>query len=447
MIAEFQNDLQSAFRSIINAIKSSKQKDTLYHNAVKKAFAIANSIIEKGNGKKLFREYKHKLEFDGETTIDIVEDATISTAAKIEFAENYDRQNHLVKYKPGFPAVEHLIMHELVHLAFVMEARKENVNQLFISNQQHKAKFLKELEPSTKKLIKFGIPEAAIAKYLDSLFTGINSQIYNAPIDLFIEDFLYNDFPELRPYQFVSLFTNMQNGVKAVTDTKVVELSPTDVLSKSKIYNLINGLQFAALYGIDTVKDFKATAPEIKQAQAFFDEYLQYQKDKEPGEEYELIQNWAEDLKLQNNFELVDEKEYRTKRSDIDNLLASIKKDPYDLESTDPHKERESVKFQQSQQTDETNMAVVMYMVGALEFFKSMPIEKIKEIAYDIAFQGTQGFSPAKDDYRITAIPGKLFSGLHILSYYYVSWMLAMPEMVDKLGLNYEKEYEMATRC
>ena len=91
-------------------------------------------------------------------------------------------------------------------------------------------------------------------------------------------------------------------------------------------------------------------------------------------------------------------------------------------------------------------MAVVMYMVGALEFFKTLPFEKIKEIAYDIAFQGTQGFSPAKDDYRITAIPGKLFSGLHILSYYYVSWMLAMPEMVDKLGLNYEKEYEMAKK-
>lgn len=209
---------------------------------------------------------------------------------------------------------------------------------------------------------------------------------------------------------------------------------------------MISALQFIALYGIDAVNDFKASASEIKQAQAFFDEYLQYQKDKEPAEEYELIQNWAEDLKLQNNFELVDEQEYRTRRTDIDNLLSSVEKDPYDLESTDPQKERESANFQKSQQTDETNMAVVMYMVGALEFFKTIPMEKIKEIAYDIAFQGTQGFSPVKDDYRITAIRGKLFSGLHILSYYHVSWMLAMPEMVEKLGLKYEKEYEIAEK-
>ncbi len=49
-----------------------------------------------------------------------------------------------------------------------------------------------------------------------------------------------------------------------------------------------------------------------------------------------------------------------------------------------------------------------------------------------------------KKDYSIGLIPGKLFSGYHMLAYYYVSWMLAMPEQVDKLGMNYEEEYAMA---
>lgn len=30
-------------------------------------------------------------------------------------------------------------------------------------------------------------------------------QIFNAPVDLFIEDFLYREFEELRPAQFLSL--------------------------------------------------------------------------------------------------------------------------------------------------------------------------------------------------------------------------------------------------
>jgi hypothetical protein len=62
-----------------------------------------------------------------------------------------------------------------------------------------------------------------------------------------------------------------------------------------------------------------------------------------------LVLHWAEDLKLDKNFELVNENEYRTKRTDIDNLLSSIEKDPYDLESKDPYKEREMDKFQKSQ--------------------------------------------------------------------------------------------------
>ena len=89
-------------------------------------------------------------------------------------------------------------------------------------------------------------------------------------------------------------------------------------------------------------------------------------------------------------------------------------------------------------------MAVVMFMVDALQYFETIPKEKIKEIAVEIAMQGTQGFSPAKKDYNIPSIPGKWFSGYHILAYYYVSWALAMPDKVTELQLPFDKEFELA---
>lgn len=237
----------------------------------------------------------------------------------------------------------------------------------------------------------------------------------------------------------------MQEGLKAVTDKKVVELSPNDIFSKSKIFNVVYAIQFKELYGLDFIKDFQPTTNELKQATEFYNEYLQYKDDKEPAEEYELVLHWAEDLKLDKNFELVNETEYRTKRTDIDNLLSSIEKDPYDLESKDPYKEREMEKFQQSQQTIGTNMAVVMFMVDALQFFAGMKKEDIKKIALDIAMQGTQGYRPDKDDYRINGIKGKTFSGYHILAYYYVRWALVLPEMLSQLQLPYDEEYKLAT--
>ncbi len=444
MIAEMESDLHSAFYSTIQAIKLNNSKDVLFQNSVSQAFEISKKIIASDTGKKIFRKYRHKLEFDGNRKIDIFQDEDIPTAAKFEFAENYDRENHIVKYKPSYPAIEHLIMHELVHLDFVIEARKSELNQLFVSTPNHKSEFIKGLEPTIKKFNKMGISEKSISDYCSNLFEGMNRQIFNTPIDLFIENFLYNEFAELRPFQFISLYNMLQEGLKAVTDKKIVELSPKDIISKSKVYNLVNAIQFKELFGLDFIKDFNATSNELKLSTDFYDEFQQYKEDKEPAEEYELVLHWAEDLKIDSYFELVNEHEYRTKRTDIDNLLSSIEKDPYDLESKDPYKEREMDKFQKSQEEIGINMAVAMFMVDALQFFETMPKVEIKKIAFEIAMQGTHGYRPDKDNYRINSVKGKTFSGYHILAYYYVSWSLAIPEMLTQLNLPYDEEYKIA---
>jgi len=226
-------------------------------------------------------------------------------------AENYNRPKHIVRYKESYPAVDHLIMHELGHLDLVNEARKKKVNQLFVSTEENKKSFIKSLGQSIKYLNKQGYSEKIISNVINDLFDGLNRQIFNTPIDLFIENKLYNDFPELRPIQFISLFNIIQEGIKAVTDKEIVRLAPKSVLSYSKIYNIVTSLQFNDLFGVDLLDQFKGTQAEIKQAQEFFNEFLEYKEDNEPAEEYELVKHWAEDLKIDYCFELIDEDKYR----------------------------------------------------------------------------------------------------------------------------------------
>jgi len=335
-------------------------------------------------------------------------------------------------------------MHELVHLDLVLQARERNSNQLFISTQEHKASFTKGLQPTINKFKKMGLKEEQINSFCSSLFDGINSQTYNAPIDLFIEDYLYEQYEEIRPYQFLSLIALIQEGIKAVTDKQVVELTPRDIISKSKTYNLVLALQFKELYGIDFIADFSASQIELKRANEFFEEFKEYRVNKEPAEEYELVKHWAEDLNLDKNFELVDENEFRKKRVDAESILSAIEEDPFDLETKDSSKEKEMEKFQQKQKELGINMAVVLFMVEALAYFEGRPKEEIKATAFEIAMQGTQGYSPDKDNYRISSIKGKQFSGYHILAYYYVSWAIAAPEMLSKLQLPYDEEYKLA---
>jgi hypothetical protein len=110
---------------------------------------------------------------------------------------------------------------------------------------------------------------------------------------------------------------------------------------------------------------------------------------------------------------------------------------------SDEEKDRLSKLFLQEQKNIGTNFAVVWFMVSALKYFENMPRKKIMSIAYDIAMKGTKGISPQKE-YTILSIPNKIFSGYHLLAYYYVSWKLCLPAMVKDLRLPFDREYEIA---
>jgi hypothetical protein len=100
--------------------------------------------------------------------------------------------------------------------------------------------------------------------------------------------------------------------------------------------------------------------------------------------------------------------------------------------------------FQRSQEVIGTNMAVVTYMVDALQYFEKISQDNIKKIAVEIALLGAKGFRPDKKDYTLSSIHDTAFSGYKILAYYYISWKLALPEMLSELQLPYNDEYEVA---
>ncbi len=238
LTAKMQGDFESAFEGALVAIQKNNKKDGLYSNSFHLAIEAAGELSKTMNAKAVVEAYGVELAEKYGKSIQIREDASIPTAAKIEFAENYNRDHHLVKYKPGYPSVEHLVMHELVHLELAEQARAEEVNQLYIAKQQHKNSFFYSLEKEAGRMQKQGLPEKDIASYLNALFEGINRQIYNAPIDLFIEDILFDRYPALRPFQFLSLLALLQEGIEATTKPEIVQNSPVLILSKSKIFNL-----------------------------------------------------------------------------------------------------------------------------------------------------------------------------------------------------------------
>lgn len=441
---EMQGEYFMAFDYAILCIKNCTPADeALKKMAANLAMSAAKQYLKEFTGEKDFLHYKNAVEDLCKRPIKAIQDDTIQTAAKIEYAENYNRDHHLIRYKSSYIGVYHLMMHELCHLHMATQARDVKVNMQFTTNLSQETIFLSDFSRDMEKLLNAGVPRESVKKFYTALFQGINLQLFNTPIDLFIEDRLFDLYPYLHPVQFLSLMQIINEGIKSVTDNSVTQHSPKSVLFASRVLNMVNALHFRDLFGIDLLPAFNAKPDEVKQANNLFQEFFEYRDNKEPGEEYEVVRHWGQDLKLDKYFTLIPEVT-PDKPKTLDQALSDLSTDPFGTNDDSDFKQAEMHKFQKQQAEIGTNMAVVMFMVDALQYFNNMHQSKIKDIAFQIAMLGTQGINPDNKGYIVPGITGKEFSGYHLLAYYYVSWALAMPDALNQLQLPYNNEYAAA---
>src|SRR4030065_1191930 len=259
LMASNNGDYLKAFEYGIQSVKNAKTHEPVYKHAIELINDNAIKYTKSNNAKAVIEKYLQRIEKESPKQIQIVEDNSIPTAAKIKLAENHDRDSHYIKYKANYPAYEHLVMHELVHLDFFLQARNAaggGRNKLFITSKEHKELFIRDNEQPLKKLEQLGYSDKVISDFISSLFSGLSRQIFNAPIDLFIEEFLFNEFPELKSYQFLSLTKLLHEGVTAVTKNENVDLTPGQTLNASKIMNIVAAMHFKDLFGIDYAQNY-----------------------------------------------------------------------------------------------------------------------------------------------------------------------------------------------
>ncbi|MCR5888343.1 tetratricopeptide repeat protein [Hymenobacter sp. J193] len=466
MVRQQRRDYEGAFEFATRALRNARPGDPILRASLALATETATRYLHSTNTFSIANEYQLRVQEQAGKEIHVDEDPLIPTAAKLEIAENYGRAYHQVKFKPDYPAVEHLIMHEIVHLDFVLQAREINVNQLFTTSGRGKEKFIRAAEPQLKKLQKAGFKEQNITGFIDGLFEGMMRQIYNQPIDLFIEDFLYQGYPEARPFQFLSLLKLLQESIEAIRNKQAAEYSPPAVHKASTILNLVMALQFRDLFGYNAVPDFKAPALQVKEAERLWAEYLEYRTDRQPGEEYELLQHWGEDLGLAPYFELQDEQTLRQQQAAVpsnarpeaapapaptdepagqespEDLLARIERDPLNLEGPEPadaHQGRMS--FADS---PAGGMAVMFYCLDWLKLFDGKSHQQVQDVTFEIAMLGRSGLDPkdSSQKYSLASVPGKKFSALHLLAGMYTGFQELDPSL--DTGLDFASELEMA---
>ncbi|RZJ93906.1 MAG: tetratricopeptide repeat protein [Hymenobacter sp.] len=464
MVREKEQDFTAAFDFALKALRNASTGDPIRKASLNLVQQVAQQHSRSARAHELADAYQDQLEAASGKEIRVEADEQIPTAAKLEVAENYSRRYHQVLFKPSYPAVDHLVMHEMVHLDFIVQARAEGNNQLFTATQAAKQTFIKAAYPQLKKLEKAGYSDNNIAGFVDSIHAGMMRQLYNAPIDLFIEDHLYRQYERLRPTQFLSLYKLLLEYVEAARNKQVATYSPPAVHRANTVLNLVAALHFKDLFGYDLTRDFNASQVDMKEAQRMWKEYQDYRTDRQPGEEYELVQNWGRDLGMAAYFELRDE---ASVRSDIaagraqterdadanltaepngeqtpEELLEAIERDPLNLDGPEPADARkEPVSYGDS---PAGQMAVMFYCLDAIKYLDGKSRDKVQEVAFEIGMLGRSGINP--DDrtrkFNLASVPGKTFTSLQMLAWMYTSFR-ELDSSLDT-GLDFGKEFEMA---
>lgn len=436
MVLEAVGDLVSAFEQIIQALKQVQERSPFQTFLREEAQRIAQSYASSFDRDTFFEPIIQSLTERSGKPVRIVEDPSISTPARIEIAEHRGVAEHIVRYKAVTPTLPHYILHELMHLDFVIEARKAGRNKQFVSFDQHRDSFMADAAPMLPKIEKEGLAPEFAEKFLHSIFLGINNQIFNAPIDLSIENAIHSRYPEMRPIQMLALLEMQETAIRGANLEQIRRITPPSVFAANVTMSLTHAMQIRDMYGIDETSKFGAKNL-IKRATGLYCEWQTKQTTWTAGDEYALIESWGQTLELSGYFTLRDEQE--ASNTPLDSILQQILEDPYDQKDEQKNRERWG-----NDSGSAIRMDVVSYCVEALRFIAGLTDAQIQEIGFEVALVGRQGFDTTSSvkRYRFAGIPDRSFSGLEAIAWMYCLWQRIDPD-VD-LGADFEKEYSTA---
>ena len=417
--------------------------------------ASAHAVVESTNYMNVVLGIKDEIEMKYNQKIEIVKDDTLDLSAKLEYGPTHHRDYHLIKYNPKKPFMEHLAIHEMMHLQMNLEADKVNSNKVIISNNDNVIAFRTKYAAWIKKLVN-RFEHSKAMNLVEQIHKGYMLQVMNCPLDLFVEKRMYDKYPIVRAIQLLSLMEQETYNIKAIKGSENSKFVPFDIVQNSKVMNIVTSMHFEHLFGLRFYQEYKPTRAQFDQAKDFYDEFLAYD-DYKPGEEYELVEYFMDSLHAERFMSILPLSDYfddsfdRMEKTKAMRDAALGEDAPAGGNSfdglTEEQKKNQDDFYAQNKDGEDPmkTMMMSMYMLGALEYFDGMDKMEIKKIAFEIAMIGTTGISPdKKSGYKVPSIPEKDFGGYQLLAYYYVSWALAIPEMLASLGLPFDTAWATA---
>ena len=357
------------------ALKSSDRPENpaVREELIKLFLTVAKDYADKTNYQNVWIGMKDVLETVDHVNIRFVEDHSLNVHAKLEYAPLHASKEHVVRYNPEKKFVEHLFVHELIHLKMSQQATKLGRGKAVVNSPKTDNNFKKRYLKFIKKANKI-IPQSKLEKLVGGLAHGIGLQLMNCPLDLFVEHSMYTDYRIMRPVQMLSLFHMEEENINSVRQTANEGFFPKEILYANKVMNMVSCMHFKDLYGINLIGQYHPTQREYTHAQDLYEEFKAYLQTYKPGDEYEMMEYFVQSFNMYDLVEIIDESQVTAgMKADLSMKgdLKDMEGDALSREQVDEANAQFAAEHQDGADAAET-MMMTMYMLAAMEFFDGL---------------------------------------------------------------------------
>ena len=164
----------------------------------------------------------------------VIEDSSLMVPAKVKIARSFMPHHIIILKQYENDLLNHYIPHECGHILRYYKVTT-NKRKTVQSTNQSIQNAINDLEKESFDEIK-KIPITKRYQILPIWIDCLISQVTSLPMDIFIEKWLYDDYPGLRNVQMDSLQVTYQNAIKTLNPDTFTHF-PTSVVMKTNAMN------------------------------------------------------------------------------------------------------------------------------------------------------------------------------------------------------------------
>jgi len=245
---------------------------------------------------KLLRSTQDILKLISEKTrkpFEFIKKPDMKTMAAIKIARK-NMASHILYYKDDRGSIlDHLIAHECGHINRMWDVPPGD-RIVPASNEENKRLALTQIGEDLNKLAK-SIPVEHLGEVSNMWFHGIIRQVTNIPVDMRIEKWIFDNYPELRRSQVSSIDRQMREGAQ-VLSKRVEDFTPKKIYDASNYINCSFAIAMESLIGKKYTAPYRST-PYTGLGSKLADLVIR-SEDRGFKQDIEIINQWTEMLGL-----------------------------------------------------------------------------------------------------------------------------------------------------